>query len=133
MNKNTFKSIGAVVGGFISVAALSIATDFVFETLGIFPGSTHPELYAPWMLGVALAYRSLATVFGGYLTAKLAPTNPMRHVYVLAFLGFLGGVAGAVGAWSYGNHWYPVLLAITGPIFVWVGGKLYQPKAIKPL
>lgn len=128
MNKNIFKSIGAIIGGFVSVAVLSIATDYIFETLGIFPSSTHPELYAPWMLAVALGYRSLATIAGGYITARFAPTNPMHHVYVLAFLGFLGGVAGTASAWSYGNHWYPVLLAITGPVFVWVGGKFYKGK-----
>ncbi len=124
MNKNIFKSIGAVVGGFISVAVLSIATDFVFEVLGVFPGSTHPELYAPWMLGVALAYRSVATIVGGYVTARLAPQNPMKHVYALMVLGEIGGVAGAISGWSLGNHWYPVLIAITGPLFVWIGGKI---------
>lgn len=128
MNKTIFKSIGAVVAGFVSVAVFSVATDFIFETLGVFPGSIHPELYVPWMLGVALAYRSIYTIVGGYITARLAPKNPMNHVYALMVLGFVGGVAGAIGGWSYGNHWYPVLLAITGPIFVWVGGKLYKSK-----
>ena len=124
MKKNIFKSIGAVMVGFISVAVLSVITDFIFETLGIFPGIAHPELYASWMLGVALVYRSIFTVVGGYLTARLAPQNPMRHVYVLMVLGLVGGIAGVVGGWSYGNHWYPISLAVSGPIFVWIGGKL---------
>ncbi len=127
MNKNTFKSIGAVILGFSSVAVLSIATDFLMGTLGIFPKSDF-GVYTQWMLVVALAYRSIFTIFGGYVTARLAPQNPMRHVYVLMVLGLVGGTAGAIGGWSYGNHWYPVLLAITGPFFVWTGGKLYKQK-----
>jgi hypothetical protein len=75
------------------------------------------------MLVLALVYRSLTTILGGYITARLAPTSPMRHVYALAVLGFVGGVAGAINGWGYGNHWYPVLLAVTGPLFVWFGGK----------
>lgn len=124
MNRTIVRSIGAILAGFISVAVLSVALDSVFEMLGIFPGTMHPELYAPWMLMVALVYRSLATIFGGYITAKIAPTDPMRHIYILAALGFVGGVAGAINGWSYGNHWYPVALAITGPFFVWFGGIL---------
>jgi hypothetical protein len=78
------------------------------------------------MLGIALAYRSIFTVVGGYLTARLAPQNPMRHVYVLMALGLVGGIAGVVGGWHLGNHWYPILLAITGPFFVYLGGKLFK-------
>jgi hypothetical protein len=48
----------------------------------------------------------------------------MRHVLALMILGGLGGIAGVFAGWSYGNHWYPIALAITGPIFVWVGGKI---------
>jgi hypothetical protein len=126
MNKSIFKSIGAVVAGFVSVALLSVATDSVVETLGIFPGAAHPELYAPWMLGVAFSYRSVFTLVGGYLTARLAPNNSMRHVYVLMMLGLLGGVAGVISGWSLGNHWYPISLAVTGPLFVWIGGSIYK-------
>jgi MFS family permease len=126
MNKNIFKSVGAVLAGFVAVAILSVATDFVFETLGIFPDAANPELYASWMLGIALVYRSIFTVVGGYLTAKFAPQNPMHHIYVLMVLGLIGGVAGAVSGWHLGNHWYPVLLAVTGPLFVWLGGKLLK-------
>lgn len=124
MNKTIFKSIGAVIVGFATVAVLSIATDFALESLGIFPPQTNPGAYVTWMLVLALAYRSIYTVVGGYVTARLAPQNPMRHIYALMILGGLGGIAGLINGWHLGNHWYPILLAITGPLFVWVGGKL---------
>ncbi len=119
------KSIGAVFAGFLTVAALSVATDAILESSGVFPAATHPEAYVPWMLVAALVYRSVYTVAGGYVTAWLAKNKPMSHVIALMILGGIGGVAGAIGGWDLGNHWYPVLLAITGPIFVWLGGKLY--------
>lgn len=122
---NVIKSIGAVVAGFVVVVALSMATDAVLEGLGVFPPITDPGAYVAWMLAFALAYRSVYTVLGGYVTARLAPQNPMRLIYVSMVLGAIGGIAGAVNGWSLGNHWYPVLLAVTGPLFVWAGGVLY--------
>jgi len=124
MAKTTLKSIGAVVAGFAVVAVLSVATDAILESLGILPPQTDPGAYMPWMLSLALLYRSLYTVVGGYVTAWLAPTNAQQHIYALMVLGGIGGVAGAISGWSLGNHWYPVTLAITGPLFVWLGGKL---------
>jgi hypothetical protein len=124
MKKLKLKSIGAVVAGFICVALLSILTDSIFEKMGIFPGTSQPQLYTAWMLWISLAYRSVFTIVGGYVTARLAPQKPMSHVYALMVLGFIGGVAGVVGGWDLGNHWYPILLAITGPVFVYWGGKL---------
>lgn len=122
---NILKSIGAVVVGFISVALLSVLTDFILESAGILAPASNPSATVPWMLALALGYRSVYTIMGGYITAKLAPRHPTRHVVALMILGGIGGIAGAIGGWSLGNHWYPVLLAITGPLFVWLGGWLY--------
>jgi hypothetical protein len=125
MNKFTYKSISAVIGGFASVAILSVATDAVLEGAGILPTVANSATYVTWMLALALFYRSVFTVLGGYVTARLAPTNPRKHVYALMIIGGIGGVAGAVSGWSLGNHWYPVALAVTGPLFVWLGGKFF--------
>ncbi|MBI1822120.1 MAG: hypothetical protein HYR79_10475 [Nitrospirae bacterium] len=124
MNKNIFKSIGTVDAGFITVAILSIGTDYVFESLGIFPPQSNPGAYVTWMLALALFYRSIYTVVGGYVTVLWAPQNPIRHVYALMVLGGIGGIAGLIDGWHLGNHWYTVTLAITGPLFVLLGGKL---------
>lgn len=43
---------------------------------------------------MALSYRILYTVFGGYVTASLAPHSRMRHVFVLGVLGLSTGVPG---------------------------------------
>ena len=124
MNSTALKSIGAILAGFMTVAILSVGTDIVLETLGIFPPVSERGLFITWVLVIALAYRSIDTVIGGYITARLAPNHPMRHVVILMALGAAGGVAGIIAGWSLSPHWYPILLAITGPLFVWLGGKL---------
>ena len=92
----TLKSIGAVFAGFVTVEILSTGTDFILEKFGIFPPASDPGLYITWMLIVALAYRSLYTIAGGYVTARLAPDKVMRHVIILACIGLLGGTAGVI-------------------------------------
>lgn len=118
------RSIASVVAGFITVFALSVGMDVVMESSGIFPPQTQPEAYTQWMLSLALTYRTIITIFGGLVTAKLAPSPKMKHVMVLGIIGTIGGVAGIFAGWQYGNHWYPIALAILAYPSVWLGGKL---------
>ncbi len=119
------KSIGAVLAGFIIVAALSTITDMLIGYSGAFP----PAI-TTGMLMFALAYRLLYTVLGGYVTAWLAPRNKMTHVWVLAGLGQLGGIAGVIIGWNLSAHWYPIALAVTAIPAVVFGGWL-RTKTIK--
>lgn len=119
----TIKSIGAVLAGFLTVVILSIATDAVLESTGVFPPPTG-GLFVTWMLILAFVYRSLFTFLGGYVTASLAPNRPMRHVAVLGVLGTIGGIAGVIFGWNLSDHWYPILLAVTAFPFVWIGGRM---------
>jgi hypothetical protein len=120
------KSILAVVTGFLTVAVLSTVTDSILENTGIFPSAQYQmENGSPvWLLMTALFYRSAFAVLGGFVTAKIAPSNPKKHVMILAILGTIGGIAGIFAGWQYGNHWYPFALAVTAFPLVWLGGKL---------
>lgn len=118
------KSIGAVLAGFITVVILSVGTDYILETVGVFPPQNQPELFVGWMLIVAFLYRSIYAVVGGYLTAVLAPHSTMRHVTVLGILGLIGGIMGVIAGWDLSAHWYPIALAVTSFPLVYMGGKL---------
>ncbi|MBI4976855.1 MAG: hypothetical protein HZC28_05200 [Spirochaetes bacterium] len=121
------KSTGAILAGFASVAVLSILTDMVMEKTGVFPPQNRIEAYIWWMYLLALVYRTVYTVFGGYLTAVLSPDKPMRNVTILAAIGTAMAVLGAVANWdktSASSAWYPVLLAVLSFPSVWLGGFL---------
>jgi hypothetical protein len=122
------KSIGAVIAGFLTVAVLSIATDAIVEALGIFPPQSDPNAVVWWMLVIALTYRTVYTVLGGYITAWLAPNNTMRHVWILAFLGLLGGTAGLISHLDTPQLWYPIMLVVLAIPSVWFGGYLYMTR-----
>lgn len=124
---NTFKSIGTVVTGFLTIAILSIVTDLIVEGVGLLPPATQPEAYLWWHLAIALFYRSVYAVVGGYLTAKLAPSKRMTHVIALAVIGTIIGTLGTIANWDkavMSGVWYPVVLLITSPLFVWWGGTM---------
>ena len=126
MNKknNVWKSIWAILAGFITVFALSVLTDMLLEGIGFFPPQNKPEAYLSWMLLIALIYRIAYSVLGFYITGRLAPSKPMRLVLILGIIGTLFAVLGAIANWKLGNNWYPVLLAVLTLPSAWVGGKL---------
>ena len=128
MNKNTVKSIGAVLVGFITVFVLSVATDFILEKLGIFPPANEPEAFTAWMLTLALIYRSIYSVAGFYLAAKLAPSAPMRHAIILGIIGTVFAALGAIANWDKSANWYPILLVLVTLPCAWLGGRLVETR-----
>ena len=119
------KSILAIFTGFVAVVILSTVTDKILESTGIFPPLSEPLAYTPSMLAVALVYRCIFTVVGGYVTARLAPDRPMRHAIILGSVGIAAGTIGVVYAWDVSpEHWYPIALVITALPCTWLGGKL---------
>jgi hypothetical protein len=121
------RSAAAVLLGFLSVAVLSLATDQILHVLGVYPPWGEP-MWEPGLNLLALSYRMLYTVLGGYITARLAPGSPMRHVAVVGILGLIAGTAGAIAAITLadlGPNWYPIALAATGFPCVWLGGVLH--------
>lgn len=128
MKNKIFISIGAILAGFITVFILSVGTDLLLETLGVFPPQTNPAAYTSWMLAFALIYRSIYSVSGFYLAAMLAPDKPMRHAIILGIIGVAFATLGAIANWDKGANWYPILLVLVTLPCAWLGGTLVESK-----
>jgi drug/metabolite transporter (DMT)-like permease len=128
MNKHIWKSIGAVLAGILVGAALSSVTDVVLHAARVFPPWDQPASNA--LLLLATAYRTVYSVAGSYITARLAPGRPMLHALVLGALGLVVCIVGAVATWNkgpaFGPHWYPVALIVLAIPQCWAGAKLYE-------
>ena len=124
---NPWRSIGAVLLGFFATAVLSLGTDQLLHILKFYPPWGQP-MYDPVQNFAALAYRCVFAVLGGYIAARFAPRNPMRHVLVLGVIGLIMGTAGAIAAipMNLGPAWYPIALALTALPCVWLGGVLHR-------
>jgi len=112
----------------LAVIVLSIGTDVVLHTTGVFPPWGQPVSDAPLLL--ATAYRTVYGVAGGYIAARLAPNRPMTHALALGVLGLAVSILGAAVTWNkgpaFGPHWYPLALIVLAMPQCWAGGKLWE-------
>ena len=125
-SRRILRSIVAMVAGFLVIVVLSTVTDVVMHATGIFPPWFQPMSGSRFLL--ATAYRSVYSVLGCYLTARLAPDRPMLHALILGAIGFVFSIAGTVGTWNegpeFGPKWYPLSLVALSIPLAWVGGKI---------
>ena len=98
--RRILRSVGAVLAGFFATFIFSVATDVVLHATGVFPAWGQPMSTA--LFALATAYRTIYTVAGGYITARLAPDRPMAHVWALAIIGLIAALAGTMATWSAG-------------------------------
>jgi hypothetical protein len=82
---------------------------------------------------LATFYRIIISIAGAWLTARLAPDNPMKHAMTLGYVGVILGLVGLVATWNQGlgPRWYPVALVVLAIPQCWAGGKLYVMQSDK--
>lgn len=120
------RSVVAVIAGFVAVAGLSLATDQLFHVFEVYPPWGQPMFDTADNL-LALSYRVVYTVLGGFITARMAPRAPMRHVMILGLIELAAGTAGIIGAITMadlGPDWYPIAIAVTAYPCTWMGGRV---------
>lgn len=121
------RSSAAIFLGFLTVVVLSLGTDQLLHVLHVYPpwGQT---MFEPELNLLALSYRIVFTVLGSYLTARLAPRTPMRHVWILSGIGLVLGTVGAIATipMHLGPAWYPIAIAASALPCGWLGGTLFR-------
>jgi hypothetical protein len=119
------RSILAVLIGMLFIFITHVGTDTVLEALKVFPP---PEqgLHVTWMAATALAYRTLFSIAGCYLTARIAPSRPMLHSLILGTIGLLLSVLGTIVnlKMDLSPMWYPIALVVVSLPCAWLGGWL---------
>lgn len=120
------RSVLAVLAGFVVVVVLSLLTDVALYKAGMAPPVG--QRMSDSMLLVASIYRTVYAVVGSYITARLAPYEPMVHALIGGLIGFVLSIVGVVVSWNHvatmGPRWYPISLVVTAFPAAWLGGKL---------
>jgi hypothetical protein len=126
--RRRWRSAWAVFAGFLVVVVLSLGTDQVLHVLEVYPPWGEPMRDSRLNL-LALAYRILYGIVGSYVTARLAPRNPMRHAMLGGLIGFVLSGAGAIATipMDLGPAWYPIAIWLTALPCAWLGGLLHRP------
>lgn len=123
--RNIWRTVWALLAGFLTVVILSIGADIVMRALSLFPkfGPMSDSFFV-----IATVYRTVFGVAGSYITARLAPYEPMQHALLGGVIGLVLSLIGAITTWSrgaeFGPHWYPVALVLLAMPTAWAGGKL---------
>lgn len=120
------KSVWAVVAGVLFIIVVSTLVDIALHAAGVYPGMSQPLDDRLSLL--ALTYRIVIGVLGGWLTARLAPANPMKHALILGAVGIVLGLAGVIATWNkgLGPRWYPISLVVLAVPQCWAGGWLFE-------
>jgi hypothetical protein len=126
------KSIWAVIAGLLVILGVTTVVDILLHIVGVYPPMDQPIDNALAVL--ATAYRVVISVGGAWLTARLAPHQPMKHALLLGAIGTVLGLVGVVATWNLGlgPRWYPISLAILAVPQCWVGGKIYEAQSRSP-
>ncbi len=119
------RSIWAIVAGVLFIIIVTTIVDVLLHLIGVYPGWEVPLTDALALL--ATAYRIPIGIAGGWLTAKMAPIDPMGHAMRLGYVGIGLGMLGLIATWNagMGPRWYPIALAVLAVPQCWAGGKLF--------
>jgi hypothetical protein len=125
------RSTWAVLAGILLVIVLSTVTDQVLHVLHVYPPWGQP-MFEPGLNLLALSYRIVFTILGAYLTARLAPRDPMRHVWIYGGIGVVLGTLGAAATIPkhWGPNWYPIMLVVTALPCAWAGGAWHAARRV---
>lgn len=120
------RSVLAVVAGALVIGALHTGTDMVLQNTGVVPPFKAAAALAPRYLLLAVFYRSVIDVLGGFITGQVAPNRPQFHALILGGIGLVLNIAGGIAMWHLGAHWYPAVLTVLALPSTWLGGWLAQ-------
>jgi hypothetical protein len=127
------RSIIAILTAIIANVVLSLGIDQTLHVLGVYP-PWGQAMYEPSLNLLALSYRIVFAVMSGYLVARLAPREPMRHAAILGIIAVVLSSLGAVAAITQadlGPLWYPIALVVVSFPCVWFGAVLHRRRAAR--
>ena len=119
-----WQSVRAVLVGALAAIVTTTLIDVALHAIHVYPPLDEP--IDDFLALIASSYRLVVGVAAAFLTARLAPHDPMRHALVLGSLGAVVSAIGVVTTWNMdlGPKWYPISLLILALPEAWLGAKL---------
>ena len=120
------QSILAVAAGALAILLVTTIVDLLLYAAGFCPPMGRPIDNLQAVVGTA--YRILIGIGGAWLTARLAPSRPMKHALILGAIGTVLGVLGVIVTWNkgLGPAWYAIVHPVLAVPEVWLGAKLFE-------
>lgn len=120
------RSIWAVVAGFLFILVLSVGTDAIMHAMWpkLFNASGGTQNVV--ILCLTTVYVGVFATVGSYLTARLAPSHPMKHALILGGLGLVFTLMATMKMWNLAPAWYNILNLVLVMPYAWLGGRLRE-------
>ncbi len=116
-----WRSVAAVVSGYLITGVLIVATDQIFALT--VPGFKQMAMPPDYYFAISIATDALYSAVGGWLCAAIAKKRVRDHVLALIVLGEAVGVASTIALWSTVPHYFSFALLAIYPPAVWVGSR----------
>src|SRR5258705_13757496 len=98
--RRVLRRIGAVLAGLVMVGILDLGIDSILHATGVYPPWFQPMSTSLWLL--AIGYRTIDGITGGYIAAWLATDSPETHRLGLGPIRLGLRKSGGVGTWEKG-------------------------------
>lgn len=125
-NNKTYlwKNVTAVLVGFVVAAVASVVADIGMSSVGLLDFDNFKN--SPTRVVVlVVGYRFIFNTIGSFVTARMAPANPMRLVMIGGIIGFVLSIVGAATMWDKAAPWYNLAVIIIALPAAYLGGKLH--------
>jgi len=117
-----WRSIAAVVFGYLITGVLVVITDQIFELT--IPGFRQMAMPPDFYFAVSIVTDALYSVAGGWLCATIAKRRIREHTIALIILGEAVGLVSTIALWKTVPHYFSFALLAIYPPAVWIGSKL---------
>lgn len=123
--KKPLKSFLAVLAGLIFIFLTHTTTDTILQKLGFLPKDN--LFVSNSLILIVVLYRAVLSFIGCYLTAYLAPQNPLKHSLILGTIGALFSILGAIAnaMLNLGPAWYVWTLVVISIPISYLAGKAF--------
>jgi hypothetical protein len=122
------RSVLAVLAGFMLVAVLDLGGEFAARMIVPDSFDTYGNVSDTGLRWVTLAYSSLFGVLGAFVTARLAPSRPVKHALILGAVLLVIAIWVTVRTWETHPAWYHIVALIFVLPESWLGGVLGAKK-----
>ncbi|HEX8430332.1 MAG TPA: hypothetical protein VF625_03555 [Longimicrobium sp.] len=126
-----WRSIRAIVIGFVMIAVLSFGADAVLHLLVPARVDIEGAMESVPLLFLVILYVGVFAVAGCYVAARLAPRRPMWHALALGGLGLVFNIAGTFATWNDAPIWYHVVSVGLVMPYAWLGGYIRERQLLR--
>jgi hypothetical protein len=120
------RSIWAVVAGFLFIGVFATAAGKIMQAMSPYAFNSAGATNSVAILVLMTVIVGVFGVVGCYITARLAPSAPMKHALILGLLGLIiHGVSMAM-SWGAWPAWFQILNFLLVMPYAWYGGRLRE-------